>query len=496
MLPIRLPLWRHPAGTCFVLFLFFIVVLCAGCFSHKATSDAPSSALYEPDSLQAGALALYAHGMVLEEGGDGSDTNAAKEAALDAFRHAANLDPSNPKFVAAITQNLVNRERYDDALETLEKFLQRDDAALELRLAAARVAEAADRPADAARHCRILLDTHPEDRELAQALIRLYFLSEQSDRALALMREQNERFNDKASALLPAQWAAYFSRDPKLQDIALKCIDTARDLQDEPQIRGVLESLAAECWLNLGQTNMAVVCLLEAYRSNEAEHSPLLRLGALWATMPDAVKAIEDKAALPSATHVDMLLLASTRQALEDKDAAIKILEDVYAMRMRQGYFPEAGFYIWLAALLESKKVLPETERWLTEALSVHPYSHELQNFLAYMWAEQGINLDKANKLVNAALIAQPNNAAYQDTKGWILYKAGRYYDALQYLLKAAENDNEEPVILDHTGDALLAVGRKNEAISFWTESHKLSPEPTVAEKLRQHGAPVPESTP
>ena len=496
MLPIRLPLGRRSARTCFVLFLFFFAALFSGCVFRNAANGPPSFALHEKESLQAGAVALYAQGMMLEAGGDGSDTNAAKDAALIAFRHAATLDPDNPKIAAAIAQHLLDRERFDDALETLERFLQRDDEALELRLAAARVADAADRPADAARHCRALLDAQPEDRELARALIRLYFLSEQTDRALDLMREQIKRFKDNDSTLLPAQWAAHFSRDPEQQDTALKCIDTALALRGESQMRAALKSLAAECWLNLGHTNKAVSCLLDAYRENEAEHSPLLRLGALWAAMPDAAGAIADKASLPSASHVDMLLLAATRQALDDKDTALKILEDVYALRMRQGYFPQTGFYLWLASLLEGKKAFPETERWLTEALTVHPHSHELQNFLAYMWAEQGVKLDKASKLINAALSVQPHNAAYQDTKGWVLYKEGRYYDALQYLLKAAENDNAEPVILDHAGDALLAVGRQNEAVSFWTRSHKFDPRPAVAEKLRSHGAPVPEPDP
>ena len=310
------------------------------------------------------------------------------------------------------------------------------------------------------------------------------------------MRQQHALYQDDESALLPAKWAVHFSRDDERQDTAIECIETASDFSVDPKLRSAFDRLAAECWLNLGQTNKAMSCLLEAYRGNEAEPAPLIRLGRLWSLKPDAAAILGKRASLPSATHVDKMVLAAMRQALDDKDEAVRLLQEVYAMRLRQGYFPEPGFYLWMASLLESQRALPETEKWLTKALIVHPYSHELQNFLAYMWAEQGTNLGKAAEMINAALTAQPNNAAYLDTKGWVLYKEGRCYEALQYLLKAAEKDNQEPVILDHVGDTLLAVGRKSEAVSFWTQSHKFDPQPTVAEKLRRHGAPVPETTP
>ncbi len=491
MRSIRPSFRQRLAGACFILYLCLFAILFSGCVFRHTANDPPTFALNDNEALQAGSLALYAQGIMLEAGG--GDTNAAKDAALDAFRHAASLDPDSPKIAAAIANNLLERERYDEALKILEQFLQRHQDEQELRLAAARVADAADRPADAARHCQCLLAAQPDNRELAQVLIRLFFLSGQTDKALELMREQHQRFNDADSATLPVHWAVHFSRDDERQDTAIECIRTALDLREDAGMRAALKSLAAECWLNLGHTNTATSCLLDAYRENEAEPTPLLRLGAIWSGMPDAADILSRQASQPSASYVDMMILAAMHQALGDRDTAIGILKDVFALRMREGYFPEAGFYLWQASLLESQKALPETENLLLKALTVHPHSHELKNFLAYMWAEQGIRLAEATELINTALSAQPINAAYMDTKGWILYKEGRFYEALQYLLKAAEKENEEPVILDHVGDALLAVGRENEAVAFWLQSHKFDPQPAVAEKLSRHGASIPE---
>lgn len=496
MRPIRPSFRQRLAGTCFILYLCLFASIFSGCVFRQASKGSPASALKDNEALRAGAQALYAQGIVLESGGEGNETNAAKEAALEAFLHAARLDPDTPQIAAAIANNLLGQERYAEALEMLEQFLQRNPDAQELRLAAARVADAADRPADAARHCQLLLAAQPDNRELAQVLIRLYFISGQDDKALELMRAQHARFNDADSATLPVHWAVHFSRENERQEAALACIETALDLREDAVMRAALKSLAAECWLNLGQTNTSVSLFFDAYRENAAEHTPLLRIGTIWSGMPDATNILTRQAAQASDTHVHMMVQAAMHQALGDRDAAIAILEDVYALRMRAGYFPEAGFYLWLASLFEAQKKIPETENLLLQALSVHPHAHELQNFLAYMWAEQGKRLDEATELINAALHVQPRNAAYLDTKGWILYKEERFYEALQYLLKAAEKDNQEPVILDHVGDALLAVGRESEAVAFWTQSHKFDPQPPVAEKLRRHGAAIPEPAP
>ena len=47
-------------------------------------------------------------------------------------------------------------------------------------------------------------------------------------------------------------------------------------------------------------------------------------------------------------------------------------------------------------------------------------------NQLAMEYADQEIKLDKALELIDKALIYQPENSIFIDTKGWILYKMGR----------------------------------------------------------------------
>ena len=159
---------------------------------------------------------------------------------------------------------------------------------------------------------------------------------------------------------------------------------------------------------------------------------------------------------------------------------------------MRQGYFADKEFYLILGATYEEFKAYEKIDRLFKDAIGAFPDDPEILNFAAYLWSERGINLKKALKYINRVLEQNPNNPAYIDTKGWILHKAGRNYEALQQLLKACALDNQEPVILDHTGDVLYQVGNDILALDFWKKSYINSPRQSVADKLAEHGEPVP----
>ena len=479
-------------GISFILSLLFFCVMLSGCVLTGHGDPSRAQALSDSEARQAGALALYAKGLLFESG-EGGDTNTAKASAIEAFRQAVQLDPDNSRPLAALVSTLADCNRFSEAQKALEAYLLRHPDDIEMRFEAARMADADARPSDAARHCALILRKQPDNRELAQALTRLYFQSDQVKQALGVLRSQHEQYHDKASTSLPIQWAIHFTREGKYPKRALACLALAMPQRTNAAERAALATLGSESLLQLGQTNAAIATLVKAYRENPSVNTAILRLGSIWALIPDATNRLARQAQKERDPFTTLQVLAATQQALDDPAAAVATLKDIYARRMRAGYFPSEGFYLWLGSLLEDRKAFKDAERLFHEAQAAHPSSHEIKNYLAYMWAEKGVRLDEADRLINDALLAEPENAAYLDTKGWVLFKKARFYDALQYLLKAAELDKEEPVILDHTGDALCATGRETEATAFWTRSYRCDPAPAVAEKLRQHGVTPPQ---
>jgi len=490
--PIRSDILCRRVGVLFTVLVLFVSLLATGCLLHKSPSEkSPTFSLCDDDARRAGALALYSQGLLLESGNT-SNTNADKEAALNAFRQALRLDPDNRRALSALISNLTERERLAEALAELDAFLSAHPDDSELHLEAARIADAASRPADAARHCARILAAQPENRDLALALIGLYFQSDQDDAAFELLRSQSERLKDVPPVSLPLRWALHFTREGKDPLRALHCLKIAIGHCTNSADRAELTACIAENQLLLGQTNAAMASFKQAYRDNPSFTTPILHLGALWAQRPNATNLLARQAQREKHPEEALLTLAATQQALDDREGAIRTLRAFYSRSMRAGYFPSEGFYLWLGNLLQEQESFADTEHLLVEALATYPSSSEVKNFIAYMWAEKGIRLAEANTLANEALQDAPDNAAYLDTKGWILFKSKRAFDALQFLLRAAERDKDEPVILDHVGDALNCVGRENEAISFWTRSLQIDPQPAVADKLRKHNVALP----
>jgi tetratricopeptide (TPR) repeat protein len=87
----------------------------------------------------------------------------------------------------------------------------------------------------------------------------------------------------------------------------------------------------------------------------------------------------------------------------------------------------------------------------------------------------QNDNFTKAIELIEKANKLAPNEASIQDTYGLIYYKKGEYKSAEKWLNKALENGgNQNPAILEHYGNALFKLNKKEEAVTYWQKAKTL----------------------
>ena len=108
----------------------------------------------------------------------------------------------------------------------------------------------------------------------------------------------------------------------------------------------------------------------------------------------------------------------------------------------------------------------------LEEALKVDPQHSSAANDLGYYLAQQGRDLDRAEKLVRIAVAAEPDNQAFLDSLGWVMYKLNRLEPAREFLEQAiAQTIKPDPVVLDHLADAYYRLGRQNDAIKKWEQA-------------------------
>lgn len=128
-------------------------------------------------------------------------------------------------------------------------------------------------------------------------------------------------------------------------------------------------------------------------------------------------------------------------------------------------------------------------EKDLLHALALQPGNPMILNFLAYSWADQGINLDKALKYAQQAAALRPHDGYILDSYGWTLFRLEKYQESISWLEQAVEQIPNDTTLLDHLGDAYWQVGRKSEAQYQWKHAGDLSHDPAfknvVQEKIR-----------
>ncbi len=127
-----------------------------------------------------------------------------------------------------------------------------------------------------------------------------------------------------------------------------------------------------------------------------------------------------------------------------------------------------------LANVCERQHRLEDAERHLVRLHGLAPNDPVVANFYGYVLAQLDKDLDKAHKLLQISLAADPDNGYYLDSFGWILYQQGDYRGAVTALEQAAARVPDDPVILEHLGDAHRALRNYDKATAAYQRSSEL----------------------
>ena len=134
----------------------------------------------------------------------------------------------------------------------------------------------------------------------------------------------------------------------------------------------------------------------------------------------------------------------------------------------RQSKFSLSAIYVQLGDVTKGARIL---ERFLEE----NPEDPGVNNDLGYLYADQGIHLEKAKGMIAKAVKAEPENAAYLDSMGWVLFKLGETKEAIVHLKKASTLERgADPTIWDHLGDCHQKLDEAGKAKKAWTKALNL----------------------
>jgi len=164
----------------------------------------------------------------------------------------------------------------------------------------------------------------------------------------------------------------------------------------------------------------------------------------------------------------------------EQYDAALAMLRE--GLKKAPG---ELDLQFELGSAYERSGDKKAAERIFLEILDKHPDHAATLNYLGYMWAESGVNLDRAAEMLNRAVKQEPKNGAYIDSLGWVYYQQGKLDLAEKYLTDATHLLPRDATVHEHLGDVFAKRGNVGRALNLYREALTFEPEPKDEAKLR-----------
>ncbi len=370
---------------------------------------------------------------------------------------------------------LLRAQEVDQASKVLDEALQRDPNFADALVLRAAVAFRKGQAEEAEHFYRRVLANAPEDLDALVGLARVYMEIRRLGEARSLLAKASQAVGRHQDALLEAK-------------------------------REVVEEQAA-CEL-LGREYARALPFLQ-----ELAAQPLSRRGlALWAeyfrgqeqfrqgvTFLRSAKVEEDSQArrLQRALAAEFLVAAGEREAGLEELASLS-REDVEAVRLavsaanrqrlypqavtwaREGLqrFPEDGELTFLlAAALERSGQVQQAVTTFRQLLAREPNNAAALNYLGYMLADRGENLQQAKELVEKAVALDPLSGAYLDSLGWVYFRLGDWDRAEKYLTQALALEPFDPTVHEHLGDLHQAKGEWEKARQAYEKALSFKPE-------------------
>jgi Flp pilus assembly protein TadD len=162
-------------------------------------------------------------------------------------------------------------------------------------------------------------------------------------------------------------------------------------------------------------------------------------------------------------------------EATESYDTAVELLASPQ---------PNQWFLYYARAITHEREGnWDQAETDFRTALELNPGQPLVLNYLGYSLVEKGMKIEEAQKMIEDAVAARPDDGYIADSLGWVLFTQGKYADAIDPMERAIELVPDDPIINDHLGDVYWKVGREREAEFQWRRA--LSFEPSEEEAVR-----------
>lgn len=288
---------------------------------------------------------------------------------------------------------------------------------------------------------------------------------------------------DHVSALARTQ-LAFIDLQKKNYEAAVETARSAFVFRDKPNAQAI--NIALEALKKQSKYDDAVA-LLEPLLAKHQD-DPFLNARYIEALTRAGQKG-------KAAQHAALQTKLGTRNTIAAAEAYVQAGDTAAAvahMKAAVGAKPEeVDLQFELGSVLERAGDHAGAEKAFLALLEKNPDHAPTLNYLGYMWAESGKNLERAHEMLVRAVSQEPNNGAYVDSLGWVYFRLGNLELAEKYLTDATSLVPRDPTVHEHLGDVLAKRGDMARALEAYRKALSLDPEAKEVDKLRSKIAEI-----
>ncbi|MGH9395344.1 MAG: tetratricopeptide repeat protein [Terriglobia bacterium] len=397
--------------------------------------------------------------------------------AIKNYKEALSIDPENIDVRRQYADALMRNGKLDLARSQFQQVLKVNpqDGLTHLRLAQLNQAEGHfDVAAKEIAQARAVLPDDP-DVNFQDALLQ--HATGNDDKAIALLQgllKTTQSVDGHYSAGEASNRAAFLERlgmiyrSQRNYAQAISAFQQIAALGGEQGPRG--EGLLIETLQLQGQRQQALEEAGKALQKYPRNRSLTLIEASLLGTQGHVEEAVQHLRALENGSKPDPqieLAVAQVYSGAKQYRKAQDTVKRVLDLDNLKAEEQENAEFV-LGSIYDHQKKYSQAEDQFKKVLAADPLNADAFNYLGYMLADRGVELDQSVEYIKKALQIEPQNAAFMDSLGWAYYKMARYDLALPPLEKAAKQLSTDPTVLDHLGSVYLKMGKEKEAAEAW----------------------------
>ncbi len=390
--------------------------------------------------------------------------------AVETLESLSEIDPANKELQKVIVDFYIRNKNYEKALLQVDDVLRAYPEDLEARETKARIYVLQDSLAKASKEYQFILEQKNVPLETKISIGASYF--------------QNS-FKD--STLLPIAKKLFLTIDKDTTDWQVKLhLGAIATVEKNDSLATSYYNLVIELapwhpegWIRLGglyfdnkKYNETVKVLSTAITKFPEDFTINLLLGVSFAQLDkhDSAKVYLSKAVELNGNDINALTsYGYTLSQLKENEQAIFYINK--AIKLDPGNVDLLGT---LGLIYDGQESWAECDSVYSLALKNSSTNALINNNYAYSLSKRAVRLNEALSMAKIAITAEPKNSSYLDTIGWVYFQLGEYDSAKKYIGEALKVGGEKAVILDHFGDVLFKLGKKDEAVANWKKAFEL----------------------